>query len=57
MSEDRVPTAAEFDEWYADMVDAPVKDEIQLQSFHDEGTRVLGNFDRSRRVLATATAP
>ena len=29
MSEDRIPTAAEFDEWYADMAHAPVKDEIQ----------------------------
>jgi SAM-dependent methyltransferase len=28
-----------------------------LQSFHDEGVRVLPTFDRTRRVLATATAP
>ena len=28
-----------------------------LQSFHDEGVQVLPTFDRSRRVLATATAP
>jgi SAM-dependent methyltransferase len=28
-----------------------------LKSFHDEGVRVLENFDLMRRVMATATAP
>ena len=32
-------------------------DNRALQSFHDEGIRVLGTFDQSERVVASATAP
>ncbi len=32
-------------------------DDPALQSFADEGRRVLDGFDRVRRVFATATAP